>query len=187
MDLSQDLPASQRIAYFFCQFDCAESLEAITILSSILKQLLDPKKLTAVLENELKAVLHSGALKSELKKLLIKALSISEAQYIFIDAVDECADSERKVLLDALGEAASAPNGKVKICISTRDKNVRHSGNLCHHEHWVSTHSPEAKSNLDIFIKHALEMKVDEEQLVVGDKQLIEEIHHTLLTQADGM
>lgn len=125
MQLFQEVAESDRIAYFFCSHDNVASLKANTILSSLIKQLLNPDNIDASLELTLKAVLSSQDIfYPDLEPLLLKAVSLSRVQYLFIDAIDECSDIDRKKVLKALAKVMHEPKRQIKLCLSTRDRHV---------------------------------------------------------------
>lgn len=144
--------------------------------------------MSIALENKLKSLLRAEVLElHELELILQEATARSGACYILIDAVDECPDAERKILLTVLANVMADQNCKIKLCVSSRDKNVRYMKDLYRNKFMVSTSSAEGQAALNSFVEKMLKIRVDEETLKVGDEMLIQEIYDTLLAGADGM
>jgi hypothetical protein len=110
------------IGFFFCRFDEAISLKAETILRSIIGQSLDVANLPRDIEASLKNI-SQNALSGigELRSLLQKKVSLFQAYYIVIDALDECEKSERDLLLDVLQSVIASSVSKVKLFLASRD------------------------------------------------------------------
>lgn len=188
MHLSQELLPLERIAYFFCQYGNTASRDATTIFSSIIKQLLDPENMTRATEDSLKTMTRSTHLEAEeLEAVLLQATAGTDSRYIIIDAIDECEEAEKKLLCRVLKSAYTYSKGKVKICLSTRDKNVPYLQDLSSTHYWIDTKCTDAQGDLGTFIKSTLEMHIADEDLVLGTSVTVEEIYNALLHKADGM
>ncbi|KAL1648817.1 hypothetical protein SLS58_001997 [Diplodia intermedia] len=185
----QDLEMERvRSTYFFCRFDEEASLFATTILSSLLRQILRAETLSPAEQSSLEKILDPGPPEIEdLEYLLKGAVLNSGTLFIVVDALDECTESERYVLLKALKSIVELPGRTVKLFLSGRDGNDRHMRRMFRKIHFVSTGSPESKSDLREVVKKRLDELVAEEHLVVGHQSIFQEIEDHLLTKADGM
>ena len=177
-----------RVAYFFCQFDNAESLGASIILSALVRQLLDIKTLPKSIETCLVNLLKISCPEAQdLGSLLKDVLVISKCSYIFIDAIDECSKSEWEVLLEVLRDIVVSFSGVVKIFLAARQGIVEDVRKIFKAYYQVTMGSSKAGSDIKTYIKDVLAEKRDGGKLVVGNPELINEITDTLVQQANGM
>ena len=188
MHLFEDCAKTARIAYLFCEFDNDASTNATTILRSIARQLLHGETMTDAIKDELIDLLRPGQLSIQsLAKLLHYAAAQPGVQFILIDALDECTDEDRKAVLKILGDLITNAKCNVKIAVSGRAEYNEYSLGLCDNQYMIDTSSPEARSDLDIFIDRLISIKVAEGELVVNDPALLTEICEALRERADGM
>lgn len=183
---------SGQAAYFFCQFDNSSSLEAYTIIRSLLRQLLEHAKLSVDLESRLEAItrhpaLDSVALDSLLQDLFGKQICSFQRTYIVIDALDECEKKHRNIVLKFLRTAISSSQSTLKIFLTSRGGLGDEVRRCCTSVQHLSMGSSEALCNLKVFINRVLRERVANGDLVVGDENLIQEIEDALLTGAQGM
>jgi len=177
-----------RIAFFFCQFDQATSLNADTILRSIIRQSLGDANLPRDFETCLEKIAQnpfSGT--KELQNLLQKVISSSRLSYIIIDALDECEKHERNLVFDIL-QSINVSNGpKAKLFLASREsvaEEVKYRFTSLLH---VSMNAAEAQSDIAIYIRETLEERVRSRELVVGNNTLLQEIQDALTQGAQGM
>lgn len=123
----------------------------------------------------------------DLELLLQETVSTSKRQLFVIDAIDECTQSERNLLLTTLKRAMELPDRTVKLFISSRDGNDRHLRSTCQSVHLASTDSPESKSSMKTVIKKKLDELVEDGALQLGNPNIRHEIEDHLLSKADGM
>lgn len=176
------------IGFFFCRFDEAVSLKAELILRSIIRQSLDATNLPSDIEPSLED-LSQNALSGieELRNLLQKKAALSRAYYIVIDALDECERSERDVVFDVL-QSVIAPNvSKVKLFLSSRDSISEEIKKRFPYLHHLSMGSPEALSDIMAYTKEAIDGRLSNGALVVGNSQLVNEIKDALIQGSQGM
>lgn len=165
-----------------------KSLNATNILSSLLKQILCPDTISADQVSRLEMILGQGRPEiGEVRQLLKDAIPKGSTQYVIIDAIDECADSERSSLLKSLKAVAKKAAGSVKFFLSCRDGNDRRVLNICDTVHHISTDSPESKSDLGTVVQARIQTLFEDGDLVVGDQNLLREIEEQLIDKADGM
>ena len=179
---------NHRIAYFFCQFDNAESLSASVILSALVRQLLDVKTLPESIEACVVNVLKIPCPEAQDLGILLKdVLVISKCSSIIIDAIDECPQSEWGVLLEVLRDIVVSCSGVVKIFLAVRQGIAEDVGRIFESHYQVTMGSPQADSDIKTYIKDVLAEKRDGGELVVGNPELINEITDALVQQANGM
>ena len=188
MYLFEECAITAQIAYFFCEFDNEASTNATTIMSSLAKQLLNAQEMTENMRIELSVLLRPGRPSIEgLRRLLRYAAAKTTTQFILIDALDECADEDRKIVLNVLDDLIADSSCNVKIAISARLEYDKYYLRSCNDYYMIDTSSPEARYDLDMFIDALIQIKVAEGDLVVNDPALLIEIYDAFRDRADGM
>jgi hypothetical protein len=175
------------VAFFFPQFDDPQSLCAETVIRSIIRQSLDPVTLSEEMEADLVEMEQKPSTGlAELMVLLRKKVAQSKMFYIFIDALDEFEATERISLLDTLVSLNSG-GSSLRVFLAGRESlSGELKGKLTCIER-VSMASAEANVDIALYIEEALQKRIDDRQLVVGDQSLILDIKQALVKHADGM
>lgn len=175
------------ITFFFPQFSDPESLLTETIVRSIIRQSLDRVALSDNIMASLAEIDQNPSTGiQELTALLRRRLAQSKTFYIFIDALDELDPIERRSLLDLLVTLGSTtPN--IKVFLAGRESlSAELKKRLPDIEH-LSMASPGAKADIALYIKEALDEKIQNGDLVFGDPFLVLEVEEALTKHADGM
>ncbi|KAF2142293.1 uncharacterized protein K452DRAFT_193514, partial [Aplosporella prunicola CBS 121167] len=176
------------VAYFFCQYDDERSLTATSILSSLVKQLLDPETMPNEIESRLASYLKVGSPDlHDLGALIQEILSQSSTRYLVIDAIDECPKLEQDALSKTLQRVMAIPSGKTKLLISSRDTVSRQVKRIHPTINYIKLSSEAIKSDMKLFIQRTVEEKVDDGELAVGSSCLLRKIQDSLIQGADGM
>lgn len=175
------------ITFFFPRYDDPETLKAETIFRSITRQCLDSSKLSAAVESDLTKIERnrlSGL--DAVTELLRQRVKMSQTFYIVIDALDECEKCERSILLDRLS-SLSTTKVNVKIFFASRDSMAdeirRHFSSIYHN----SMDCAQAQSDIATYIKEIIDTKLYNEDLIVGDMNIVKEIQDALTQGAHGM
>ncbi|MCJ1346754.1 hypothetical protein MMC31_004972 [Peltigera leucophlebia] len=177
-----------RVAYFFCQFDNAELLSASKILSALVRQLLDPKTLPKSIETCLVTLLKVPSPEAQDLGILLKdVLGIHKCNFIFIDAIDECARSEWEVLLEVLQNIVVSCSSRVKLFLAVRQGIAEEVGKTFVSHYQANMGSCEANSDIKTYIEDVLAKKIDGGKLIVRNPELISEIIDALVQGANGM
>ena len=177
-----------RVAYFFCQFDNVESLSASTILSSLVRQFLDPKTLPKSIETCLMNLLNVSSPEAQDLGILLKdVLVIHKCSFIIIDAIDECARSEWEKLLVVLQNIMVSCSSMVKVFLAVRQGIAEEMGKILKSHYQANMGSCEADSDIKTYIEDVLAEKIVGGKLVVRNHELINEITDALVQQANGM
>ncbi|KAH8755942.1 hypothetical protein F5882DRAFT_444653 [Hyaloscypha sp. PMI_1271] len=170
------------VAYFFCQNECRQSLNARTIFGSLAKQLLLPI-------SDLSTVAELVEDKPDLSlegvfDLLQKALPSDYKVYIVLDGLDECDSSEKDELLPHLRNLQQVFT--LHLCLSFT---LAPENTLKTNQFIAATIASIPVENPDIeeFIEAELERRIQSEQLVLDDPRLILEIRSALLKGSQGM
>lgn len=174
------------VTFFFVRFDDQQSLKAETILRSILKQALDTIGLSEDIEALLEESLRKMTFESEdLVKLLETIVRDLKSLYIVIDGLDECDKTDR----DELFKSLSLLIGKTKtnVFLAARDSiSEEVSGHFPSCKH-LTMDCSSAQSDIATYVRGAVEQKIQNGDLHVGDPSLIEDIKNALSKGADGM
>ncbi|KAF3390137.1 hypothetical protein DPV78_011474 [Talaromyces pinophilus] len=181
-DLNMDLQNTM-VAYFFCRHDEAESLKAKTILGSLARQLLVAAKTPAPNlkkfdENELHDV-------EGLMKMLV-SLRIKHRAFFVLDGLDECGYSVAKEVIRYLRKIQESLN--LHLCVSLRlepNKLLRYPRDLF--VQCIVTSIPVENPDIEIFIERELENRVQSNELIIGDPELILDIRDSLMAGSQGM
>ncbi|KAH0170918.1 hypothetical protein KCU67_g2421, partial [Aureobasidium melanogenum] len=181
--------SSHKVAYFFCQHEIAISLQAGTILRSLIRQCLDQD--TSILtahESKLKALLKTdpdGV--GELADLLFDITVSLSRVIIIIDGLDECNDKETKLILTNLRKIMLRKPPGLKLCLSGDDRITHLIRSCLSPAHTTNTQCPDAQADLEELIRQLVFATQTDGDLVVGDDHLIQEIINALIKGAQGM
>ncbi|KAM0668308.1 hypothetical protein ACQRIU_001870 [Beauveria bassiana] len=169
------------VAYFFCRHDISESLVANTIIRSLARQLLlsipDISKAEPLLD---KAGFDIDF--ETIRTLLRETLPQNFKAYVVLDDLDSCAESQKHEVLDSLSSLQNDFN--LSFCISLR-LDAQAAENLGPGPFVMTI--PEENPDIAFFITHELDRRITSKSLIIGDPNLILEIHDTLLRGAQGM
>jgi hypothetical protein len=180
--------STEKLVYFFCQYDNQTSLQATTILKSIVRQLLDYDdevfranqwKIDKVLE-------HPDGLGS-IEYLLFSIIGSLKSVVVVLDGVDECSRVEMKSLFKTFRRLMDQYPSGVKLflagdsCISDLVISFLDPNFV------VNTHMPEAGSDLEELIQQLVSARTEDGDLVAGDPALYQEIVDALCAASQGM
>jgi ankyrin repeat domain-containing protein 50 len=144
--------------------------------------------MSSQIEAELKQLLESSLPDFEdLNLLMEKVSSVSQEQFIVIDAIDECEKAERSLFLSALQRLMNLPRVKLKIFLTSGLHIEIELERVLRPNHRMSMASPDAHSDIKTYIENTIAEKGRNGELVVGQPQLIIEIQDALVRGAQGM
>ncbi|KAI9785686.1 MAG: hypothetical protein M1839_008703 [Geoglossum umbratile] len=176
------------VKFFFCQYDSPESLKAGTILGSLIRQCLDVDTMSDPIEANLKQLLRDSPPDFEdLNLLMEKVSSVSQEQFIVIDAIDECEKAERNLFLSAMRRLMNSSKVKLKIFLASGFHIGIELERALKLNYRISMASPNAHSDIKTYIENSVAEKKKDGELVVGQSQLIGEIQDALIKGAQGM
>ena len=175
------------VAFFLVRFDDQESTKADIILRSILRQAID----MAGLDDHIRKMLEKWQDDplSETEDVVEMLCTVSKKLrnfYIVIDGLDECEKKDRNALLKGFSAISSA-TGNVKIFLSGRESMSTQVKKACQSLIHLSMSCRPAKSDIPKYIESAVQERLRNEELIVGDQTLINEIKEALNRGADGM
>ena len=171
------------VAYFFCKYDEAESLQTRTVIGSIARQIFDQIKpdLVDAIPQMRSGTIDTDQVLDYIQKLLPSNL---HRYFIIIDGLDECERKESRLLLRCLEQLLMFDQVIQIFCSSRPDVFRWASGPL--EPKWNVSMS---KTSLDMeeYIETALEQRLESGNLFVGNPAIIFTIRDALLENAHGM
>jgi len=180
--------STEKLVYFFCQYDDETSLQATTILQSIIRQLLDQDDARfTVNERSIEATLDNPHDVRLLEALLLDTISSLKSVVIILDGIDECPLSQMKTLLKILRSLILRQYAGLKLYLAGDDRITDLVKSSLDPGYVVSTGVPEAGSDLKELVQQLVDAKREDEDLVAGDSDLYDEIVDALSTTSQGM
>ncbi|KAJ3571535.1 hypothetical protein NPX13_g5341 [Xylaria arbuscula] len=171
------------VAYFFCQHDNPQSLEARTIMGCLARQLLCSTRLPSGLDDF--ADTTSPAVDIDgVVDLLVKVLP--SRAYFIIDGLDECNDRQRQILGTQLRRLQGSSS--LLVCLSIRHE--AENALRVYLEQFMKTivfQIPDNNTDIEEYITAELERRIESEKSKLGNPTLILEIRDALLQGAQGM
>ena len=177
------------IAFYYCAFSDIVTLQTVSILGTILKQLLLPKSslldtLNSALSTTFENVSRSPDRK-ELTKLLGSVLEAYSQVYMIIDGLDECEKNVQQDVLYAISEIVQIPEHIVKVWVSNReDAEIRNTLKA-----YSCLYISEANVTGDIanYVEASVKSRLSDGDLLIRDPGLENEIISTLTAKSQGM
>ncbi|ETI24164.1 hypothetical protein G647_03533 [Cladophialophora carrionii CBS 160.54] len=171
------------VAYFFCSHDDAESLNARTILGSLVRQLLsflDQETFDTIAVPD-----PSTFDEDDMTTHLLTLLSGSARQFfVLIDGLDECTEGELGKLLESLHRMLRSRHCFHLFCSSRPDLHPKYRSILQHqYKVSLSDENPEIAQ----YIETALRDRLEAGSLSIGDPSIIFSIRDALLKGSQGM
>ena len=168
------------VTYFFCEVDILESLNAQTVVGSLLGQVLNALPDSPAFDK----ILGSSDLTreaSELVDLLVHIMPNDRPLFIILDGVQNCLEQDFVEILSILKRLQGIL--KVYLCVSRRFDGREFVVDGTVHKFNI----PENNPDIDQFIHSELVMSIQNDKLVLGDPTLSLEIQEALQKGAQGM
>lgn len=174
----------QAVAFFFFRFD--QALSAADILGCLARQLLGslPKWSTAGNDS---AEISPYDGHQHIKELLKSELPTNGSYFIVLDGLDDCEKDEASMLMKSMRDLISLPNHVIKLYCSSRPDIVQWSSAGFQRVFRVSMSNTKVDTEIDRYIQMSLTKRLEDEDLVLGDPELIIIIQEALLQGAQGM
>ncbi|KAK4210328.1 hypothetical protein QBC37DRAFT_292662 [Rhypophila decipiens] len=185
--LFQNGGSDASVLFYHVRFDKPESLQAETIIRSLIRQKLDTESLSVELNTLLVAAEHAMFDSASLYNLLQRKLLESKITYIIIDGVDEPSPEEVKIVTCTLKRLMGHPRIFLKLLLSSRDGRSNDLRKKFLRSSHLSLHGDGADEDIKHYITQVIDERIEEGDLVVGDKALIGEIRDALTKGAQGM
>ena len=177
------ITTSAVVAYFFCKHDDVESLQTRTIFGSIARQIFDctkPDIADAVEE------IRSGVIDTDQVLHYIQTLlpSNSHEYFFIIDGLDECEETEIRIVLQCLKQLVTSTQVFRVYCSSRPD--VFHWTSPLLNPQWNVFMSQKISEMVE-YIESSLEQRLESGSFFVGNPAIILTIRDALLEKAHGM
>ena len=177
------------IAYCYCDYADPNTLEASSVIGTIIQQLLIDRVMTdEVAAVTLRRVYGQGLRHppcSELVELLCHALHEHNSVYIILDGFDETNTENQEEIFDMLREILALQGVVVKIYFSGRE-NARFLDAFADHLHLHITENASAH-DLNACIEYFVRESLAKHPVVVKQPILLEMARQELLAKAQGM
>ncbi|KAI0144755.1 hypothetical protein BJ166DRAFT_557699, partial [Pestalotiopsis sp. NC0098] len=183
--LSLNREPQNAVCFFFPMFDFPKSLEAETIIRSLIRQNLELAHVPYV-EDYIKAAESSYYDFTSLRGLLRCKLNLFEKNFIVIDALDECMPSERQLIYETL-KSAFGSGSAIKLLIISRGSLKEEVKSMIGIDFQIPMDSPEASMDLPIYIRQCLEDRRDTGDLAINHPGTLEKIIQSLIAESQGM
>lgn len=185
--LCNQLSNEVSVGFFFCQHDRLESLEAGTILGSLVRQFLTVETMSEIMQKHLERLCTNPLFSDDEMELLLKsAVDASRKYFIVVDGFDECSPQTRRFILSIFREISSSPS-IIKIFISSRHDSGREIEKAFDSCYSRTMNCQEAHRDIEIYIKTTIEERRSMDDLVVGAPELLHEVEEALIGGARGM
>ncbi|KAG9563865.1 hypothetical protein KCU71_g6443, partial [Aureobasidium melanogenum] len=185
---AKPIQASEKLVYFFCQYDNETSLKATTVMRSIIRQLLDQDDRTFT-ENQPKidALLDNLYDLSSLEALSFDIINRLKSVVVIIDGVDECSNPEMRLLVKTFRNLMLRNPSGLKLYLAGDDRITDIITSLLTPNFVVNTQMPEAGLDLQELIQQLVTARRQDGDLVTRDPGLYQEIVDVLCTSSKGM
>ncbi len=181
-------PKGKLISFFFIQHDDAKSLQAATILRSLIRQCLAVDTLPEDIEDQLQHCFESGSPDMDHLLSIMKSLSDkSLIDIVVVDGFDECPKSERDLVLSAFKVLLASTASSIKLFVSSRPEIGREMDKSFVAYHHRTMSCREVHVDIANYIKFSIREKLVKEDLHVGDKNILSETIQALTKGAHGM
>ena len=178
---------NDHIAFFFCQFDDADSLLARTIIGALIRQCLSADTLPQSVEAKMLDLFRSGSPDAEdLEELFLDVIGASKTVKILIDGLDECSRPQRTVVLKLLSHFVSSQS-MIKVFLSSRDSMIGDIAIVFETCVQLSMGCEEARGDISLYVNGVIEDKIEAGELEVGSVQLVQDIRNILIRESNGM
>ncbi|KAG9657777.1 hypothetical protein KCU64_g4966, partial [Aureobasidium melanogenum] len=185
---AKTIQGSEKLAYFFCQYDNETSLKATTVLRSIIRQLLDQDdRIFAENKSKVDTLLDDLYDLKLLEALFFDIISGLKSVIVIIDGVDECLRSEMRSLVTSLRSLMLQKPSGLKLYLAGDDCITDIIISSLKPSFVVNTRLPDASLDLQELILQLVTAKKDDGDLLAGDPNLYQEVIDVLCSTSQGM
>lgn len=183
-------------SFIFLRFDNPESLKPDTIIRSCIQQLflaLPADQIDHRFASELEQVLEQAKLNmfsnESLAELYSKVPPSMEDWFIIVDGLDECTSSDQAAVLDFFQRILNLPSRTtpIKLLLSSRETSSRTIDQTFPSCVRVKTGSSPTSADICTYAEDIIRAKVLQEELVVGNPDIIRDILMTIKLKEQGM
>ena len=176
------------VASYYCDYSDQNTLTALSIHGTLIKQLLGTIEIPKDLEEEIDRCYAHGTRRPdilEILDILFRTLELFSRVYLVIDGLDECKRKERAVVLSSVKKLATSDVPVVKVFVSSREE-ADITASL---EAYEQVHVTEESISPDIalFVADAIDQRLRSRAMLVHSQLLRQEIITALVEEARGM
>lgn len=176
------------VAYYYCDYADHRTLETVSILGTIIMQLLRTIQIPAKVQEDIFRIYDNGLRTPMVEELIGVHNSViknfSEI-YIVIDGLDECDKDTRHDILSYIKEIAISNISLVRVFVSCREEDqILHSLKLHSYIHLTASM---LSDDIESFVVNSVSSRIKSEDLKIRNPALEREIIAELMAKADGM
>ena len=146
------------------------------------------EKLPKTIEDKLKKLFEGSSPDAEDLEPLLCDIAATCGLIIFaIDGFDECSKADRVIVLRMLHRFMSSSRSIIKVFFSSREDLVGEIGRVFKTYQQVTMDCEEARKDILTYVNDIIAEKTENGDLVVGNIQLLQDIHDALVRGANGM
>jgi hypothetical protein len=176
------------IACYYCDYSDMDSLRALVILGTIIKQLLGRISMPADVANKINQTFGDSTRTpdtGEAVDILLSVMNLFPKVYLIIDGLDECESDQRLKILSVVHCLAQLDHPKVLLFISSREE----ADIVASLGPYRSIRTSEENISRDItsYISDIVSSKVQSGELILRNPALEQRIVAALVNGAQGM
>lgn len=190
VDMLQSNTVSHKpsVVYYYCDYALQRTLQAETILGTILKQFFVNDRIPNELENKFPRGYGEDAHSldvNDLTDLVCMAIKTTSLTYLIIDGLDECEKSVRKEMLRFVDrpEGIASPDIKILITCRQEDQLLRSLQKVP----MIQLTPSALKDDIRLFVAASVRSRIVSKELTIRDPDLADEISNELVNKAHGM
>lgn len=185
---SNDTLQEASIVYYYCDYADQRTLQAETILGTILKQFFVNGHIPEELEKKFPRDYGKNAHTldvNDLIDLIYMAIKRTSLTFVIIDGLDECEKTPRKAILSLLNRLQGIDSSIIKIFISCRqeDQMLRSLQGIP----MIQMTSSALEGDIRLFVAESVNSRITSGELRLRDPNLAKEITDELVNKAHGM
>ena len=184
--LCTQVPETPTVCFFFCQFNNLQTLTAMSIFSSLLRQYLEVSGYDPIMEKKLHHLLRFSTVDFEELVDFCEAV-MTKAQVVVVDGLDECPEIEQVATLKFLKNLISRKSSSTRLLLSSRDSLAQQINSIMPPFLHISTDFAIATSSMSVYINIRIDEVYGRGELVVKCKDILETIKDGLEICAKGM
>ena len=171
------------VAYFFCRYDTADSLEPRTIIGCLARQVLQRLPDVDALEDKIEESSFPNEL--DLDELLqFIRMSVTKPVHFVLDGIDDLGSDQRCKLLDSIYDLQQEI--PLLVCISARSPQDVFHGTKCS-DTILYASIPQVNLDIEVYINNEIDYRLAGGTLLISDNELVQEVKEKLIDKSQGM
>ena len=185
--LSDRLEKTEALAYCYCDYAEAISLETQTVVKTILHQVLKHLAIPEEVEQKVTKLFIQANRTPNLEDLLsVIRLAVSGFSQVFIilDGIDECQKQDQQDILYLVNQLKIVESPVFKIFISSREESKISYALDCPR---VQVLDDVVHKDIEDYVSGSVQSRLDSNEMSIGSSSLKEEVISELVAKAHGM